>query len=365
VTARLQALGTAMPERVYKQSEIVESFFGRLPGWEPAWREVFEASGVERRAAVIDVHAFYARQPGTAERMRAFAPAARRLGAEAARRALERAGQDAAAQVGDLVVVSCTGYAGPGLDVHLASDLGLEQGTRRLALGHMGCYAALPALRTAAALVAASGQRALVVSVELCSLHLQPATSRQDAVSQALFGDGAAAALIGPGDLGPGEEGLGDATEAPGSSAASGLAIVAARTATLPGSQERMGWLIGDDGFHMSLSPRVPALVDRGLGALVEQLLGPYGLVPGDVAHWAVHPGGPEILDRVQRRLSLSDVQLAPSREVLADGGNRSSATVLFILESLIASGELRPGQWLVTLGFGTGLTLEAVLLRA
>jgi predicted naringenin-chalcone synthase len=346
VTAWLQSLGSAMPERVYKQAEIVESFFGKLPGWQPEWAEVFLASGVERRAAVIDVHRYYARQPTTAERMRTFTPAALRLGAEAARRALERGGPDAAAEVGDLVVVSCTGYAGPGLDVHLAADLGLGEGTRRLALGHMGCYAALPALRTAAALVAASGQRTLIVSVELCSLHLQPAASRLEAVSQALFGDGAAAALIAPG--GPG-----------------GLEIVAARTATLPGSQDRMGWLIGDDGFHMSLSPRVPALVDRGLGALVEQLLEPHGLAPADVAHWAVHPGGPEILERVQRRLHLSDAQLAPSREVLADGGNRSSATVLFILESMLGSGELRPGQWLVTLGFGTGLTLEALLLRA
>lgn len=366
MTARLQALGTAMPERVYKQDEIVDSFFGRLPGWEPDWTEVFEASGVERRAAVIDVHAFYADQPGTAGRMRAFTPAARQLGAAAARRALDRAGSGVAAQVGDLVVVSCTGYAGPGLDVHLASDLGLGQGTRRLALGHMGCYAALPAIRTAAALVAASGQHALVVSVELCSLHLQPATSRQEAVSQALFGDGAAAALIAP-ETGPGAPGAAPGSPDPGSGAPgpAALEIVAARTATLPASQDRMGWLIGDDGFHMSLSPRVPALVDRGLGALVERLLGPHGLAPGDVAHWAVHPGGPEILDRVQRRLRLSDAQLAPSREVLADGGNRSSATVLFILESLVGSGEVRPGQWLVTLGFGTGLTLEALLLRA
>jgi predicted naringenin-chalcone synthase len=357
VTAWLQSLGSAVPERVYKQADIVESFFGKLPGWQPEWAEVFLASGVERRASVIDVHDFYASQPSTAERMRTFTPAALRLGAEAARRALQRGGLDAAAQVGDLVVVSCTGYAGPGLDVHLAADLGLGQGTRRLALGHMGCYAALPALRTASALVAASGQRALIVSVELCSLHLQPATSRQDVVSQALFGDGAAAALIAPGD--PGRSGAG------GSAALTGLEVVAARTATLPGSQGRMGWLIGDDGFHMSLSPRVPALVDRGLGALVEQLLGPHGLAPADVAHWAVHPGGPEILERVQRRLRLSDAQLAPSREVLADGGNRSSATVLFILESMLGSGELQPGQWLVTLGFGTGLTLEALLLRA
>ncbi len=345
MTARVQALGTAMPERVYKQDEIVESLFARMPGWQREWVEVFEASGVERRASVVDVHEFYAGQPTTAERMRAFAPAARRLGAEAATRALGRAGSQAAAEVGDLIVVSCTGYAGPGLDVHLATDLGLSQRVRRLALGHMGCYAALPALRTATALVNASGQRALVVCVELCSLHLQPATSRQEAVSQALFGDGAAAVLVGP--------------------RAGGPAIVGSSTATLPGSEGRMGWLIGDHGFHMSLSPRVPAMVDRTVGRLVEELLEPHGLGPGEVGHWVVHPGGPEILERVQRRLGLSDAQLAPSREVLVDGGNRSSATVLFILESIVASGELRPGGWLVVLAFGTGLTMEALLLRA
>jgi alkylresorcinol/alkylpyrone synthase len=344
VTVRIQALGTAMPERVYKQDEIVHSFFARLPGWQTEWAQVFEASGVERRASVVDVHGFYTSSPSTGERMRAFAPAARRLGAEAAGRALERAGAGAA-EVGDLIVVSCTGYAGPGLDVHLTADLGLSQRVRRLALGHMGCYAAVPALRTASALVGTYGERALVVCVELCSLHLQPAVSRQDAVSQALFGDGAAAALVGAGTGGP--------------------RIVSARTATLPGSEDRMGWLIDDDGFHMSLSPRVPAMVDRTVGKLVHELLDPHGLGAAEVDHWVVHPGGPEILERVQRRLGLSDAQLAPSREVLLDGGNRSSATVLFILESVVASGGLRRGQWLVVLAFGTGLTMEALLLRA
>jgi predicted naringenin-chalcone synthase len=238
--------------------------------------------------------------------MREFAPAARRLGAEAARRALERAGPGAAAEVGDLLAVSCTGYSGPGLDVHLVDDLDLGDRVQRLAVGHMGCYAALPALRTAAALAGASGRRALVACVELCTLHVQPARSREDAVYQALFGDGAAAALVGPGGDGP--------------------AIVGSATVTVPGSEERMGWLVEDDGFHMWLSPRVPALVERAVGRLVEALLRPPGL---------------------------------------ADGGNRSSATVLFILEQLLGGGEVEPGQWVVALAFGTGLTLEALLLRA
>jgi alkylresorcinol/alkylpyrone synthase len=343
MTARLQALGTAMPDYVVKQSEIVEDFFARQPGWDPAWAEVFAASGVERRASVIDP-SWYERPRSTADRMREFVPAARRLGAEAARQALERAGPDAAAEVGDLLAVTCTGYSGPGLDVHLVDDLGLGDRVRRLAIGHMGCYAALPALRTAAALATASDRRALVTCVELCTLHMQPARTREEAVYQALFGDGAAAALVGEGGDGP--------------------VIAGSATVTVPGSEERMGWLVEDDGFHMSLSPRVPALVERGVGRLVEDLLGPHGLTAADVTHWAVHPGGPEIVDRVQRRLGLGDAQVARSREVLADGGNRSSATVLFILEQLLGGGEVEPGHWIVALAFGTGLTLEALLLR-
>ena len=342
--ARLQAIGTAMPDNMFKQAEIMEELFAHQPGWDPAWAEVFTASGVERRASVIDP-SWYGRPRSTADRMREFAPAARRLGADAARRALDQAGVGAAAEVGDVLAVSCTGYSGPGLDVHLVDDLGLGDRVQRLAVGHMGCYAALPALRTAAALSAASGRRALVACVELCSLHLQQVRTREDAVYQALFGDGAAAALVGGGGDGP--------------------AIVGSATTTVPGSEERMGWLVEDEGFRMWLSPRVPALVERGLGRLVEDLLGPHGLAAADVAHWAVHPGGPEIIDRVQRRLGLSDAQVTRSRAVLADGGNRSSATILFILEQLLASGEAEPGQWIVALAFGTGLTLEALLLRA
>ncbi|HEX2372946.1 MAG TPA: type III polyketide synthase [Actinomycetota bacterium] len=344
MTARVQGLGTAMPDYVFKQPEIVEEFFARQPGWDPAWAEVFAASGVERRASVIDP-SWYSRSRTTADRMREFAPAARRLGADAARRALERAGPDAATGVGDLLAVSCTGYSGPGLDVHLVDDLELGDRIQRLAIGHMGCYAALPALRAAAALATASGRSALVACVELCTLHMQPARTREEAVYQALFGDGAAAALVGPDGDGP--------------------VITGSATVTVPHSEERMGWLVEDDGFRMWLSPRVPALVERGVGRLVEDLLLPRGLAQRDVAHWAVHPGGPEIVDRVQRRLGLSDAQVARSREVLADGGNRSSATVLFILEQLLHNGEVEPGQWIVALAFGTGLTLEALLLRA
>src|SRR4029450_8133084 len=192
---------------------------------------------------------------------------------------------------------------------------------QRLAVGHMGCYAALPALRTAAALVTASGRRALVTCVELCTLHMQPARTREEAVYQALFGDGAAAALVGQGGDSP--------------------VIAGAARVPVSQSEERRGWLVEDDGFHMSLSPRVPALVERGVGGLVDDLLGPPRLTAADVAHWAVPPG----------RRPTAPPRARP-REVLADGGNRSSATVLFILDQLLAGGEVEPGQWIVALAF-------------
>ena len=342
---RLQALGTAMPDHyVFKQSEIVEAFFAGQPGWDPAFAEVFANSGVERRASVVDPAWYTARPRTTADRMREFAPAARKLGAEAARRALERAGPGAAAEVGDLLAVSCTGYSGPGLDVHLVDDLGLGDRVQRLAIGHMGCYAALPALRTAAALAAASGRRALVTCVELCTLHTQAPRTREDAVYLALFGDGAAAALVGPGGGGP--------------------VIVGSARVTVPGSEERMGWLVEDEGFRMWLSPG-PGPGRAGCrpagrrsppaprpGPCRRRPLGRPPRRPRD------HRPGPAAL-RARRR---------PGRPLPRGAGRRRQpllATVLFILEQLLASGEVEPGQWIVALAFGTGLTLEALLLQA
>jgi len=357
---RLAGIGTALPERVHDQSKIVDTVFGNLPGWDPSWAEVFAASGVAWRASVLDdLAAFYdGRVPPTSERMRLFSPAARRLGAEAARAALASAGLGdpgaAAARVRDLLAVSCTGYHGPGLDAHLVADLGLDRDVHRLAIGHMGCYAALPALRTAAALAAASGDAVLATCVELCTLHLQPPTRREEVVQFALFADGAAAAVVAPGDAGPAAVGP-----------ARTPAIVGGHTITVPSSEERMGWAVADDGFRMWLSPRVPALVERGVEELVDGLLTPHGLTRGEIAHWVVHPGGPEILERVHRRLALPAGALDSSWTALAEGGNRSSATVLFILDDLLGGGAVRRGEWIAMLAFGTGLTLESLLLRA
>ena len=345
MTARIQALGTAMPDHyVFKQSEIVEAFFAGQPGWDPAWAEVFAASGVDRRASVVDP-SWYTRPRSTADRMREFAPAARKLGAEAARRALEQAGPAATGEVADLLAVTCTGYSGPGLDVHLVDDLGLGDRVQRLAVGHMGCYAALPALRTAAALATASGGRTLVTCVELCTLHVQPPRTREDAVYLALFGDGrrppwsAPAATGRPSSARP---------PSPCPTARSGWAGWSRTTASTCGSRPgSRPWSSGASaGSWTTSSCRT-------------------GWPPKTSPTGPSTRAAPRSSTRCSGASGLGDAQVARSREVLADGGNRSSATVLFILEQLLASGEVELGQWIVALAFGTGLTLEALLLRA
>ena len=245
VASVVAGLGSALPPSVTQQ-EMWEGYFARHYSGNARGvaERIFAHSGATRRQAAVNPVLEDVSDWSTERRMRRYLAEALPLGKEAVGRALTGAGLDAA-ELGLFAVCSCTGYATPGLDILLARDLGMAPGTQRMFVGHMGCYAALPALRTAAALAAASGQRALVASVELCSLHLQPARSRQEVVSQSLFGDGAAAALVGPGGDGP--------------------EIIGTRTRTVAGSEMRMGWLVADDGFHMELSPRVPALVERGL----------------------------------------------------------------------------------------------------
>jgi predicted naringenin-chalcone synthase len=180
----------------------------------------------------------------------------------------------------------------------------------------------------------------------VCSLHLSPSDDAESLTSFALFGDAAAALLIGHGA---------DAT---------GPEIVDTYCAADFASADQMSWTITDQGFVMGLSPRVPVSLRRNIAGVVEGLLAPHGLRASDITHWITHPGGPSILTVIQRQLELSDEQMALSWQTLRDHGNCSSATVLLILEALLRSGKPRRGEWGVMMAFGPGLTLETCLLR-
>jgi len=250
------------------------------------------------------------------------------------------------------VVASCTGYVTPGPDLLLARDLGMPADVRRLVVGHMGCYAALPALAAAADYVRVAGRPAVVLCLELPSLHLQPmsataahaipsAADIEQVITHALFADAAAAAVLVPG-------------------AGRTLADVQARTDS--DSIGHMSWHVTDLGFRMGLSPEVPDVLARHVGPAVDDLLARHGLVRGDVAGWAVHPGGPRILRVVEQALELGPTALQASYDVLAEAGNCSSPTVLLVLEKVLAA---TPDGPVVALAFGPGLTLYAGLLHA
>lgn len=348
MTAAIRGFGSAMPAR-REQRRLWDSFFAGHYGESPVARRVWRNAGVERRHGVVDPCVEDVSGWGTAQRMRRFLAEAVPLGKEALGACLHDAGL-AATEVGLLTVVSCTGYATPGLDILLARDLGMRDHVQRLHVGHMGCYAALPGLAAATDAAVARGKVALLLCLELPSLHVQPRADELDVeqiVAHALFGDAAAAVAVTPG-------------AAPG-----GLRVVDVAARTDQAHAGMMSWDVTDRGFRMGLSPRVPDVLRRHVVELVADLLDANGVSRGDVVGWAIHPGGPRIIDVVQRELGLSDADVAQSRAVLRDCGNCSSATVLLILDRILREHPPRPGKAIVSLAFGPGLTLYGALLQA
>jgi predicted naringenin-chalcone synthase len=343
VTGSIVGIGSAWP-RPAAQSDLWDEYFAAHFAEQPRAEAVWRNAGVTRRGGVVDPIAEDISGWGTEARMRRFAADALPLAVKAVERALAAAHIEASA-VDQLTVVSCTGYSTPGLDVRLAEHLGLAPSTQRLHIGHMGCYAAVPALATAADAATARGRTSVTVCVELPSLHLQPPTPNlQQVVAHALFGDAAAAVVVAPG--------------------APGLEVVDIVSRTDVTHAAEMTWDVTDHGFRMGLSPRVPAVLARSVREAVDSLLEPHRLAVGDVRGWAVHPGGPRILEVVAERLGLDEHQLRVSRDVLSEHGNCSSPTVLLILERLRCCTALEPGDPVVVLAFGPGLTLYGALLR-
>ena len=343
--ARLASVASALPEQSGTQQELWEHRFGPFYDDDRAAGRLWLRCGVERRHGVLDPIAEGVYDWGTEQRMRRFVEEARPLGRTALRAALERASLEPD-EVDLLAVVSCTGYATPGLDILLARDLGLRADVQRLHIGHMGCYAALPGLAAVANAADARGGTSLLLCVELTTLHVQPAErDLEQIVAHALFGDAAGAVAVRP--------------------AGSGLELVDVIAHTDATTEALMRWDVTDRGFRMGLSPRVPDALRPCVAPVVDELLRRNGTARGRIAHWIAHPGGPAILDAVEDELGLAPDALAASRATLREIGNCSSATVLHILERTLRDNDVRPGDELVALAFGPGLTLYGCLLRA
>jgi alkylresorcinol/alkylpyrone synthase len=264
----------------------------------------------------------------------------------AAAKAMALAGLEAT-DIGLLAVVSCTGYSTPGLDVALARDLGMLPSTERALIGHMGCHAALPALGLVADFVSSRRRPALLLCVELPSLHVQaPSTDVDQILAHALFSDAAAAVTLEP---------------APKPET---LTVLDIEARTDLASADHITWEITDNGFRMGLSRHVPEVLAAQVGPTVDALLGRHRLERSDITAWGAHPGGLGVLDAVAKGLDLPVTALDVSREVLEQYGNCSSATVLVVLQELQRRAPVGEGGLVVLLAFGPGLTLYAVLLR-
>ena len=267
--------------------------------------------------------------PSTKVRNAIFAEQAGPLFVEAGGKAIAAAGLGPE-DVTHVVTVSCTGFYNPGPDYQLVRALGLSPSVQRYHLGFMGCYAAFPALRAAKQFcVAEPNAVVLVVCAELCSLHVRSSNDPDTIMGSALFADGASAAVVTARDL---------------PDVGASLSLDHFETVLTPVGEDSMAWNIGDEGFEMVLGTYVPHIIDDHIvGALEPLFAGDPSLAGtefGDVAHWGIHPGGRAILDRVQKRLGLSDAQLVPARRVLRDYGNMSSATVMFVLKDILDAAE-------------------------
>ena len=363
------SLGTAIPQYRATQTAVAEwlaASFETQPALGRWLKRVFANAGVETRYACVPdflqppTHSRLApgRSPAealtTAERMAIYEREAVALGAVAGRRALatfcNTSNSDLAAVTGSithLVVVSCTGFFAPGLDIALIRELNLAPTVKRTLVGFMGCAAAFNGLRTAWQIVRGEpSARVLVVCVELCSIHIQPNPDRENLIAASLFADGASACLVGR------PQGQGDIFE-----------IGEFYTTLKPETESEMVWQIGNHGFILRLSPKIPEHLAEAAPVALKNLLGS----TARPHFWAIHPGGKAILDGLSAIFKLEPEHLAASRSVLRCYGNLSSATIFFVLDELShrlrqegSGGKKVKG---VAMAFGPGLTIEMARL--
>lgn len=362
--AVILGFGTATPPHMVDQAlaaEIAKGYSCETPAQARLLPTLYRRTGVRKRGStVVEEYdgrtlqqSFFPawrggtdRGPGTGARSERYARDSAPLAQQAAQAALADANCPAS-EITHLVTVSCTGFFAPGVDVALIKRLGLAPTVQRTNVGFMGCHGAMNGLRVASALARSEPRaRVLLCAIELCSLHYHYGWDPEKVVANALFADGAAAVVIAAGQ--------------PDAAGPGAWRIRASGSCLLPDSENEMTWKIGDHGFEMTLSARVPGVIEQHVRPWMERWLARSELRIDQIGSWAVHPGGPRIVDSVAASLGLPPGTTSISDEILSEFGNMSSPTVLFILQRLRQRGARLP---CVALAFGPGLMAEAALL--
>ena len=340
----IASVATALPPHVVRQEEALEVARRVHAGRPDLLRllPLFTRSGVEQRHTAFPPE-YYLQERSFEDRNRDYVEQGLALAEKASLAALKKAGLDPS-RVDHLFLVTTTGLATPSLDAMLCRRLGLRSDVRRWPLFGLGCAGGAGALlRAADALRSAPKQHALVVAVELCGqVFSTRAASPTDIVGAALFGDGAAAAVVAEGP---------------------GPRILGSRTVLYEGTEHLMGWSFTADGMRLRLSKEVTDFVSERLKPVVETFLRDSSVTLDRIAHWVLHPGGRKILETYQTVFGVSDRMLRWTRGSLAKVGNLSSASVLFILGDLLEGGHPNPGDRGLMVALGPGFASEMVLL--
>jgi alkylresorcinol/alkylpyrone synthase len=347
---RIIGAGSAFPENTYRQQEVTsalkEAWQTKLDNPEVLDR-LHSRCGVEQRHLVLPLEA-YERVTTWGQANDLWIDAAQTLGRDAICRAITPQ-LLMPRDIDALFFVSVTGVASPSIDARLVNRMGLSLNIKRVPMFGLGCVAGAAGLARAADYVRAfPDQIAVVLAVELCSLTWQrDDVSVANMISTGLFGDGAAAAVVAGRDTD-----------------FHGPEIVATKSVFYPGSEEVMGWDISETGFHIVLSADVPKVIRENLGGDVDTFLAESRLQRSDIASWIIHTGGPKVLEAVEGSLQLPTDALKLSWECLRQVGNLSSASVLVVLQEVLAHHRGKPDSYSILAAMGPGFCSELLLLR-
>lgn len=364
----ISAIGIANPQNKFSQQRIYQ-FMANASGLDATGRarlkSIYDHSGIEYRYSVIpdfgtdnpEEHQFFAPNAqlepfiSTEARMALYQREAVNVAEQAVRNCLSAIPADALTGITHLITISCTGMYAPGLDIDLVGRLGLKPTVERTCINFMGCYGAINALKTADYICRAEPEaKALVVSVELCTLHFQKDNTLDNWVANSIFSDGAAAVFI---------ENTAHRL-APGIS----LELNHFYAEFLPEARNEMGWYVGNTGFEMKLTSKVSKQIKNNIGAVANRLLQSAGISEiTQIDAFAIHPGGRKILEAVEEALDLPEGSNDFAYQVLQQYGNMSSATILFVLQKILQS-TVKPDKQILGFAFGPGLTVEGMVLK-
>ncbi len=354
---------TASPPYNVSQLKAASELKNRMTGSNAAGRLIDMAaahSGIEQRYIVIPdaesnvTEKFYSNNgnyvsPDTRKRMELYERWSKELSKTAVQKVIEHTGFNPG-ELSKIITISCTGFFAPGLDYYLINEFNFPLDIKRTNIGFMGCAASLIGFGSVLeAMNSSNTSNVLLISVELCSLHLQTQPTRDNILANMIFADGCAVALFSDSDKYYSNV---------------KLDLIKTDSILFRNSSEFMGWKIGNYGFEMILSSELPKIILSEAAPALINILQRQGLEISSIKHWALHPGGRAILDSLQKGLQLSDDQMKASRTVLSKYGNLSSASILFVLKELMNSGEIQKNELCCAAAFGPGLTMEVAILR-